>query len=168
MHKLYKFACEELMDLEDKAGSGELSAAELEYACKLTEFKKNILKIEMLEGNLESGYSSYGASSRSSYRGGSNDMGNRGGIGNLDGESLYEGRSSARGRRYARRDSMGRYSRNNSGYSGGYSSRDSGGYSSAEGDLDSMVQEMRELIKELPQEKQQEAQKFIQKIESMG
>lgn len=49
MHKLYEYACDELKELEKKADKG-LSAAELEYAGKLTELKKNILKIEMLEG----------------------------------------------------------------------------------------------------------------------
>ena len=52
MHKLYDYACDELKELEKKAEKG-LSAAELEYADKLTELKKNILKIEMLEGDSE-------------------------------------------------------------------------------------------------------------------
>lgn len=49
MHKLYEYACDELKELEKKSDKG-LSAAEFEYANKLTELKKNILKIEMLEG----------------------------------------------------------------------------------------------------------------------
>lgn len=53
MHKLYEYACDELKELEKKAEKG-LSAAELDYADKLTELKKNILKIEMLE---DEGYS---------------------------------------------------------------------------------------------------------------
>lgn len=48
MHKLYDFACKQLKELEDKVEKG-LSSAEIEYAAKLTELKKNILKIEMLE-----------------------------------------------------------------------------------------------------------------------
>ena len=59
MHKLYDFACKELKALEDKTDKG-LTATELEYAMKLIEMKKGILKIEMLEdgGNsYESGYS---------------------------------------------------------------------------------------------------------------
>ena len=80
MHKLYEYACDELMELEKKADKG-LSAAELEYADKLTELKKNILKIEMLE---DEGYSAEYRDDRM-YR--------------TDGHS------------YGRRDRMGRYSR---------------------------------------------------------
>lgn len=92
MHKLYEYACGELKELEKKADKG-LSSAELEYANKLTELKKNILKIEMLEGDSEysEDYPNY------------NRMG-----GNMYGHS-YRG-SYGRGR-YAKRDSMGRYSR---------------------------------------------------------
>lgn len=86
MHKLYEWACNELEELEQKADKG-LSAAELEYADKLTELKKNILKIEMLE---DEGYSA-------EYR---DDMGHA---------YRYDDRRSYAGRR---RDSMGRYSRN--------------------------------------------------------
>ena len=86
MHKLYEYACDELKELEKKADKG-LSAAELEYADKLTELKKIILKIEMLE---DEGYSA-------EYR---DDMGRS--------YRYDDGRSYARGRR----DSMGRYSRN--------------------------------------------------------
>lgn len=85
MHKLYEYACDELKELEKKADKG-LSAAELEYADKLTELKKNILKIEMLE---DEGYSA-------EYR---DDMGRS--------YRYDDGRSYAR----SRRDGMGRYSR---------------------------------------------------------
>ena len=85
MHKIYEYLCDELKTLEKKAESGQgLSMAELEYLDKLTETKKNLLKIEMLEEDSE--YSN-------AMRGG-----------------LYRG-SYARGRgRNAKRDSMGRYS----------------------------------------------------------
>lgn len=53
MHKMYEFVCRELKELEDKVDKG-LSATDLENAVKLTELKKNILKIEMLE---DKGYS---------------------------------------------------------------------------------------------------------------
>lgn len=81
MHKLYEYACDELKELEKKADKG-LSAAELEYADKLTELKKNILKIEMLE---DEGYSAEYRDDRM-YR--------------TDGHSYSR-----------RRDGMGRYSR---------------------------------------------------------
>ena len=54
MHELYNYVCDELKDLERKASDKGLSSAELDYANKLTETKKNILKIGMLE---DEGYS---------------------------------------------------------------------------------------------------------------
>ena len=97
MHKLYEYACDELEELEKKAGEKGLSAAEVEYADKLTELKKNILKIEMLE---DEGYSA-------EYR---DDHGMSRARMSRDGRS-YD-RSYARGR--VKRDSMGRYSRKGS------------------------------------------------------
>lgn len=99
MHKIYEYLCDELKDLEKKAESGQqLSMAELEYLNKLTETKKNLLKIEMLEEDSEYSNAMRGGSYRGSYardgRGGS-----------------YDDGSYARGRgRNAKRDSMGRYS----------------------------------------------------------
>ena len=91
MHKLYEFACDELEELEKKANEKGLSAGEVEYADKLTELKKNILKIEMLE---DEGYSG-------EYR---DDH-----VMSRDGGNRSYGRSYAR-----RRDRMGRYSRKGS------------------------------------------------------
>lgn len=54
MHKLYEYACNELKDLERKADEKGLSMADVEYADKLTELKKNILKVNLLE---DEGYS---------------------------------------------------------------------------------------------------------------
>lgn len=94
MHKIYEYLCDELKDLEKKAESGqELSMAELEYLNKLTETKKNLLKIEMLEEDSE--YSN-------AMDGGSYARGGRG-------RSYRNSYASGRGRG-ARRDSMGRYS----------------------------------------------------------
>lgn len=91
MHKLYEFACDELEELEKKAGEKGLSAGEIEYADKLTELKKNILKIEMLE---DEGYSAEYRDDRMMSR---------------NGRSY---RYSRDGRSYAqKRDSRGRYSR---------------------------------------------------------
>ena len=54
MHKIYEYLCDELKTLEKKAETGQgLSMAELEYLDKLTETKKNLLKIEMLEEDSE-------------------------------------------------------------------------------------------------------------------
>lgn len=120
MHKIYEYLCDELKSLEKKAESGQqLSMAELEYLNKLTETKKNLLKIEMLEEDSE-------------Y---SNAMGGRGG--NRGGRSYYSmddgmdmrGGSYARGRgRNAKRDAMGRYS--------------SEGYSRAEDDFRADLEEL--------------------------
>ena len=99
MHKIYEYLCDELKTLEKKAESGQgLSMAELEYLDKLTETKKNLLKIEMLEEDSEYSNAMRGASYRGSYA-----RGGRGGS--------YDDGSYARGRgRNAKRDSMGRYS----------------------------------------------------------
>ena len=125
MHKIYEYLCDELTSLEKKAESGQqLSMAELEYLNKLTETKKNLLKIEMLEEDSE-------YSNAMGGRGG-NRGGNRGG-----GRSYYSmddgmdmrGGSYARGRgRNARRDAMGRYS--------------SEGYSRAEDDFRADLEEL--------------------------
>ena len=91
MHKLIDYACTELEELEDKAGSGhKLSSAELQYADTLARLKKNLLKGEEMEGTY------------------SGDYGRR---------PMYEyPDDTSYGRSYARRrDSMGRYSRRYSG-----------------------------------------------------
>lgn len=129
MHKIYEYLCDELKDLEKKAESGQqLSMAELEYLNKLTETKKNLLKIEMLEEDSE-------YSNAMGGRGG-NRGGNRGGGRNnasyaysMDDGMDMRGGSYARGRgRNARRDAMGRYS--------------SEGYSRAEDDFRADLEEL--------------------------
>jgi hypothetical protein len=133
MHKLYDYACEKLKELEKKADNG-LSSAEIEYAAKLTELKKNILKIEMLEQDSE--YS--GEYSMRSYRGGSYGRSYDGG-----------GMSGARGRgRGARRDSMGRYS--------------SDGYSSAAEEITGQLEDMIEVAPD--ERTRNEIQKLISKM----
>ena len=101
MHDLKDLLCAELEDYAEKGKkSGKMSMGDLESIHKLTDTVKNILKIDMLEE--ESGYSEdcrymgegriYGTSYESGY-------------------SERGGSSYARGRgRYAKRDSMGRYS----------------------------------------------------------
>lgn len=142
MHKLIEYICDELEELERKAEKdGKLSMTEIQYADVLAHLKKDILTSDAMWE--ESEYSmDDGMSYRGSYaQGGGRNRSNRGG-------------SYARGRgRNARRDSMGRYSRE--------------GYSRAEDDMDDMIMELREMMQDLPQEKQREVQKFIQKIEQM-
>jgi hypothetical protein len=118
MHKIYEYLCDELKALEKKAETGQgLSMAELEYLDKLTETKKNLLKIEMLEEDSE----------YSNARGGNR---GRSYAYSMDDGMDMRGGSYARGRgRNARRDAMGRYS-------------SEGGYSRAEDDFRADLEEL--------------------------
>ena len=102
MHDLKDLLCAELEDYAEKGKkSGKMSMGDLDSIHKLTDTVKNILKIDMLEG--ETGYSEDGA-----YMG----EGRIYGTSYDDGMRRGAGYSYARGRgRYAKRDSMGRYSR---------------------------------------------------------
>ena len=102
MHDLKDLLCAELEDFAEKGKkSGKMSMGDLESIHKLTDTVKNILKIDMLEE--ESGYSEDGH-----YMG----EGRIYGTSYESGYSERGGSSYARGRgRYAKRDSMGRYSR---------------------------------------------------------
>ena len=102
MHDLKDLLCAELEDYAEKGKkSGKMSMGDLDSIHKLTDTVKNILKIDMLEE--ESGYSEDGA-----YMG----EGRIYGTSYDDGMRRGGGYSYARGRgRYAKRDSMGRYSR---------------------------------------------------------
>ena len=101
MHDLKDLLCAELEDYAEKGKkSGKMSMGDLESIHKLTDTVKNILKIDMLED--EAGYSEDGA-----YMG----EGRIYGTSYDDGVRRGVGYSYARGRgRYAKRDSMGRYS----------------------------------------------------------
>ena len=98
MHDLKDLLCAELEDYaENGKKSGKMSMGDLESIHKLTDTVKNILKIDMLEG--ETGYSEDGA-----YMG-------EGRIYGTSYDGYDRGTSYARVRgRYAKRDSMGRYS----------------------------------------------------------
>lgn len=80
MEKIKKMLCKEL---DEYAMKGKISGADLDMIWKLTDTIKNLDKIEMLEDGGE-------YSEMYPYR--------------------IDGTSYARGRRYAKRDSMGRYS----------------------------------------------------------
>ena len=114
-----------------KAG-GKLTAGDTDYIDKLTHSLKSIkTTIAMMEAEEDGGYSGrmmpyYG---RMSYSDGDNGSG----IGTT-------GRSYARGRG-ARRDSIGRYSREGNSYGGGYSMAD-----------DDFRMELEELMKSAPNE----------------
>ena len=100
MHKIKEKLMEEIYELEDKLGksTGKMSSSDLEMLHKLTDTVKNLDKIEMLEEGC--GYSEE-----------SNWMAD----GRMYGTSYEDGSSYARGGRgrgrNAKRDSMGRYSR---------------------------------------------------------
>lgn len=102
MEDLKDLLCAELEDYAEKGKkSGKMSMGDLESIHKLTDTVKNILKINMLEedgGYSEDGhYMGEGRIYGTSYESGYSERG---------------GSSYARGRgRYAKRDSMGRYSR---------------------------------------------------------
>ena len=115
IYELRDILCDELDKIAER---GELSAGELETAQKLTSTIKNIDKICMAE---EGGYSGDGEWSAN---------------GNYGRGSSYRGQ---------RRDSMGRYSRDNR---GGYSMR--GRYSrngySMTGEIDNITMQIEELM----------------------
>lgn len=142
-----------------KMAGGELKGSDVEYIDKLTHSLKSIKAVmAMIED--EDGYSNQGGGGgrggRGGGRGGSNQSGgNRGGGGgsNRGGsyEGSYEGGSYQRGRgRNARRDSMGRYSRES-------------GYSRA---ADEIVEQLEDLMDEAPDERtRMEIKKLIDKMQ---
>ena len=148
METLKDLLCAELEDYaENGKKSGKMSMGDLETVHKLTDTVKNIMKIDVLKE--EAGYSEDGT-----YMG----------EGRIYGTSYDDGMhregdySYARGRRYARRDSMGRYSRD-----GGMSYR--GGYSRDEG-KHYMMGELERLMDEASTHTEREAlEKCMQALE---
>lgn len=110
MHKLIKYACEELEELERKADKGgKLSMQELQYADTLAHLKKNLLKAEEMSGESYGGYGSYGYSRMNSRSEGGSYA--DGGASYTESYYVRPDGSYARGRGAgAKRDSMGRYS----------------------------------------------------------
>ena len=146
MHDLKDLLCAELEDYADKGKkSGKMSMGDLDSIHKLTDTVKNILKIDMLED--ESGYSEDGAyMGEGRIYGTSYDDGMRRGV----------GYSYARGRgRYAKRDSMGRYSRDD-----GYMRRDGrdirDGYSRDEGKA-YMMEQLEDMMEDAEKPAEKEA-----------
>lgn len=146
MHDLKDLLCAELEGYAEKGKkSGKMSMGDLDSIHKLTDTVKNILKIDMLEG--ETGYSEDGA-----YMG----------EGRIYGTSYDDemrrggGYSYARGRgRYAKRDSMGRYSRDD-----GYMRRDGrgmrDGYSRDEGKA-YMMEQLEDMMEDAEKPAEKEA-----------
>lgn len=155
MEDLKDLLCAELEDYAEKGKkSGKMSMGDLESIHKLTDTVKNILKIDLMES--DEGYSEDGH-----YMG----EGRIYGTSYDDGMHRERGYSYARGRRYARRDSMGRYSRD-----GGMSyARDGrgmrGGYSRDEG-KEYMMEELERLMSEASTPTEREAlKKCMQALE---
>lgn len=152
MHKIKEMLMNELYEYEEKAkkmSGGKLSMQELEKIHKLTDTVKNIDKIEMLEG--DEGYSE-------------------------DGQYMGEGRiydtSYARGRRNARRDSMGRYSRDDGMSYDGDSSYARGGMRdgrmgySRDGAKEHLMDKAEEMLEMTHDPKERKAiEKFMRELE---
>jgi hypothetical protein len=121
------------------AAGGKLSGADVDYIDKLTHTMKSIkTTIAMAEAEERDGESGYYPYMGGNYPSFENDRGMRG------------GRSNAR-----RRDSMGRYSRENR-----------GGYSRADARSD-MVDDLRDLMRNAPDEHtRMRFQRFIEEIEN--
>ena len=143
MHDLKDLLCAELEDYAEKGKkSGKMSMGDLETVHKLTDTVKNIMKIDVLKE--EVGYSEDGT-----YMG----DGRIYGTSYDDGMHREGGYSYARGRRYARRDSMGRYSRDDGmhyrgGMRGGYSRDDGKHY---------MMEQLEEMMEEAEKPAEKEA-----------
>lgn len=152
MHKIKEMLMNELYEYEEKAkkmSGGKLSQSELDRIHKLTDSVKNIDKIEMLEG--DEGYSEDGQ---------------------YMGEGRIYGTSYARGRRNAKRDSMGRYSRDDGmSYDGGSSYARGGmrdgrtGYS-RDGAKEHLMDKAEEMLEMTHDPKERKAiEKFMRELE---
>ena len=157
METLKDLLCAELEDYAEKGQeANKMSAGDLEAIHKLTDTVKNILKIDMLEE--ESGYSEDGH-----YMG----EGRIYGTSYESGYSERGGSSYARGRgRYARRDSMGRYSRDDGmSYARGGRGGNRGGYSREDG-KHYMMGELERLMEKASTHTEREAlEKCMQALE---
>ena len=166
MHDLKDLLCVELEDYAEKGKkSGKMSMGDLESIHKLTDTVKNIMKIDVLKE--EAGYSEDGH-----YMG----EGRIYGTSYESGYSERGGSSYARGRgRYAKRDSMGRYSRdggmsydddmsyarggrmgNRGGMRGGYSREDGKHY---------MMEELGRLMEDATPTEREALKKCMQALE---
>ena len=141
MKDLKDLLCAELEDYaENGKKSGKMSMGDLDSIHKLTDTVKNIMKIDILKE--ETGYSEDGAYiGEGRIYGTSYDDEMRRGV----------GYSYARGRgRYAKRDSMGRYSRDD-----GYMRRD-GGYSREDGKA-YMIDQLEDMMEDAEKPAEKEA-----------
>lgn len=135
MHKIKKMLCKELEEYGEKKS---LSSADVEMIHKLTDTVKNLDKIEALEGS--DGYSE----TYPYYMGGS---------------------SYARGRgRYAKRDSMGRYSSDYGSSYDDYSEARGGRGYSRDDVKDHLMHKMGEMMTSANEEQREILEEAMQKI----
>lgn len=165
MHEIKNKLMQELYEVEEKmkkASGGKISAGDLEYIHKLTDTIKNIDKIEMLEDG-------EGYSEASEWMA----------DGRMYGNSYDDGMSYAKGGRgrgrNARRDSMGRYSRDGGGsYRGGSSYDDRMSYArggrgvySRESAKEHMIDRIEDMMEETTDPKTRHAlEKCMNEIEN--
>ena len=146
MHDLKDLLCAELEDYaENGKKSGKMSMSDLDSIHKLTDTVKNILKIDMLEE--ESSYSEDGH-----YMG-------EGRIYGASYDGYDRGTSYARGRgRYAKRDSMGRYSSRGMSYDDdmSYARGSRRGYSRDDGKA-YMMEQLEDMMEEAEKPAEKEA-----------
>lgn len=124
-------------ELEKFGKQGDISVSSLDKIHKLSDLYKNLCKIEMLEEEADGGYS----------------------------EEMY-GSSYARGRRYAKRDSMGKYSRDG-GYSedDDYSERRTGrGYSRDEA-TDHLMRQLGNMMEDADPKQRETLKKWMRELE---
>lgn len=149
MHTYYDAKDMLKKELDEIVKKGELSAGSLDTIDKLLNSIKNSCKIIMYEEYAEDGYS---------YADGDMDMSNY---------SYARGNGRGRGSQ-ARRDSMGRYSREG-GYSNArgrrmYSRR--GGYSYDDGEKEEKIEMLRDMMQEVSSDEERRAlQKIIRRYE---
>ncbi len=136
--KIKKKLCKELETISEKSNISD--AREMETLWKITDIIKNLGKIKMYEE--ESGYS--------------------------EGMHSYDdGMSYARGRRYARRDSMGRYSRDgNSNYSNAYDNNSYGGYSQHD-PKEYMLDKIGEMMREADPHQREALKNCMRELEKL-
>ena len=140
MHKLIEYIDDTMREYEDKvARGGDLSSKDVECLKDLAKTKMAILTNEAMEdkGDYSERYSrDDGMDGRTSH-----------------GRMYYGGGSYPRYYSYAKRDSIGRYSRD-------------GGYSYADAKMD-MIAELKELARKAPDDKtKQEIEHFANEMES--
>jgi hypothetical protein len=159
MHKIKEKMMEELKMLEKQIEKKDnISAGDLELVHKLTDTIKNIDKICMLEDEDEGEYSE-----RSYWMGDGKMYGTSYDDGRMNGSSYARGRG-----RYAKRDSMGRYSRDDGmsyGESYARDGRGGGRYSQADGKA-KMIEHLEDLAEDADTKSREAIHRAIKQIEN--